>query len=133
MKKIYLLICLLLSLTMLCGCSEVASQVETIASQVETFASQVDVESIVTGVIERIDWEDLKTNLEKGYDALTEKYPALKSENVKTFLKENGLELMKKYVQSTDETKQETARKLGEILKILNPELTDEVNSVIEK
>ena len=68
---------------------------------------------------------------QEGYDALTEKYPALSGENIKGFLKENGLELMKKYLQSTDADKQENARKIGEILKILNPELIDEVDAVI--
>lgn len=124
MKKICILLCLLLSMTVLAGCSEIAAQVETIASQ-------VDVEALITSAIEKIDWEELTTYAQQGYDALTEHFPALKAENVKAFLKDHGLELMKKYVGSTDETQQENARKLGEILKILNPELTDEVDSVI--
>lgn len=124
MKKICVLVCLLLCMTVLCGCEEAVSQVETIAQQ-------IDVEAIVTGVIESIDWEELKAALEKGYDALVEKYPSLKGENVKSFLKENGLELMNKLIGSTDADKQENARKLGEIIKILSPELTDEVNAVI--
>ena len=124
MKKICILLCLLLSMTVLTGCSEIAAQVETIASQ-------VDVEALITDTIEKIDWEELTTYAQQGYEALTEHFPALKTENVKAFLKDHGLELMKKYVGSTDETQQENARKLGEILKILNPELTDEVDSVI--
>ena len=124
MKKICILLCLLLTMTVLSGCSEIAAQVETIASQ-------VDVEALITGVIENIDWEELKAYAQQGYDALTDHFPALKTENIKAFLKDHGLELMKKYVSSTDETQQDNARKLGEILKILNPELTDEVNSVI--
>ena len=115
---------LLFSVTVFTGCSELSAQVETLAQQ-------IDVEAIVTEVIESIDWEELKASLEKGYDALTEKYPALKAENVKAFLKENGLKLLNTYVESTDAQMQENARKLGEIIKILNPELTEEVNAVI--
>ena len=126
MKKFCILLCLLVCLTALSGCSEVVSTVETIGQQ-------VDVESIVTGLIAKIDWEELKGYAEDGYTALTEKYPALKSENIKSFLKENGLELLKKYIESTDESIQENAEKLGQIIKILEPELTDEVNAVIEK
>ncbi|MBQ7129592.1 MAG: hypothetical protein IJO21_00905 [Oscillospiraceae bacterium] len=124
MKKIIVLLCLLLSMCILTGCSEVVQQVETIASQ-------IDVEAIVTEIIESIDWEELTTYAEKGYDALTEKFPALKAENVKKFIKDNGLVLMNKLVESADPQQQENARKLGEIIKILNPELTDEVDRVI--
>ena len=124
MKKICFLVCLLFCLTGLCGCEEVATQVETIASQ-------IDVEGIITAAIENIDWNELKEYAAKGYDALVEHFPALKGENVKSFLKENGLDLMNKLIESTDETKQENARKLGEIIKILNPDLTDEVDAVI--
>ena len=121
-KKI--LVCLLLCMAALFGCDDALAQVETAVGQ-------VDLEKIVTEVIESIDWEELKATLENGYDSLTEKYPALKGENIKAFLKEHGLELLNKYVSSSDEAMQENARKLGEIIKILNPELSDEVDAVI--
>ena len=131
MKRIVMLLALVLCLTSLWGCT--SEEIGTVVQQVETIAGQIDVEGIINEVISKIDWEELKTYAQEGYDALTEKYPALKGENIKAFLKENGLELMKKYLQSTDAEKQENARKLGEILKILNPELSDEVDAVIEK
>lgn len=131
MNRIITLVGLLLCLTTLCGCSSGQIDASALIQQVETIASQVDVESIINEIINKIDWDELKDYARQGYDALTEKYPALKGENIKAFLKENGLDLMKKYLQSTDVTKQENARKLGEILKILNPELTDEVDAVI--
>lgn len=131
MNRIITLVGLLLCLATLCGCSSGQIDANALIQQVETIASQVDVESIINEIINKIDWEELKDYTRQGYDALTEKYPALKGENIKAFLKENGLDLMKRYLQSTDETKQENARKLGEILKILNPELTDEVDAVI--
>ena len=124
MKKMIALLILALSMTMLCGCSE-------LMQQAETAVQQIDVEAVVTAAIEDIDWNQLEQDARKGYDALTERFPALKGENIQEFFKANGLQLLNKYVQSSDETMQENARKLGEILKILNPELTDEVNSVI--
>lgn len=124
MRKLVILICLLLGMTLLAGCSEAAAQIETLASQ-------IDVESIVTEVIESIDLEELKGYAQQGYDALTEKYPSLKSENVKAFLKENGLKLMNSYIESSDAQMQENSRKLGQIIKILYPELTDEVDAVL--
>ena len=124
MKKLMIVLCLLLSMCVFSGCSEVVQQVETIAGQ-------IDVEAIVTEVVQNIDWAELKSYAEKGYDALVEQFPALKAENVKTFLKDNGLELMNKLIESSDTQQQENARKLGEIIKILNPELTDEVDRVI--
>jgi len=133
MKKICVLLTLLMAMTVLCGCSEIAAQIDTeaVLQQVETIAGQIDVEAIITDVIDSIDWEELKTYAKDGYDALVEKFPALKGENIKAFLKDNGLELIKQYVESTDSEMQNNARKLGEILKILNPELTDEVDAVI--
>lgn len=130
MNRIVILMVLVLCFGTLCGCSGDSINTDVLMQQVETFASQIDGEGIVNEVISKIDWEELKNYAQDGYDALTEKYPALRGDNIKAFLKENGLELMKKYLQSTDETKQENARKLGEILKILNPELGDEVDSV---
>ncbi len=124
MKKICLLLCLLFLLAAFTGCEEVTTQMETITQQ-------VDVESIITGVINAIDWEELKEYTRMGYDALVDRFPALESENVKAFLKDNGLKLMNRYIDSTDAEMQENARKLGEIIKILNPELTDEVSAVI--
>ena len=117
---------------MFCGCEQLPQEIspETILQQVETIASQIDVEAVVTEVVESIDWEELKTMAKEGYDALTDRYPALKSENIRSYLKENGLSLLNTLVDSTNAETQDNARKLGEILKILNPELTEEVNAV---
>ena len=124
MKKICLLICMILSMVLFTGCEEVSAQVETIAQQ-------IDVEAIVTGVIEKIDWEQLQSYAKEGYDALVKKYPALEAENVKAFLKDNGLDLMNKFLSSTNEETQANADKLGAIIKILYPDLTDEVDQIL--
>ena len=133
MKKIFILLSLAIVMGSLAGCAELTGQIDTdaILEQVETVAKQIDVEAMVTNAIENIDWNQLEQDAKKGYDALTERFPSLKSENVKSYLKTNGLDLLNSYVESTDADTQENARKLGEILKILNPELTDEVDSVI--
>ena len=133
MKKILILLALAVVMGTLTGCSALAGQIDTgaILEQVETVAKQIDVEGIVTTAIENIDWNELKAAAQQGYDTLVEKYPALKGENIKSFLKDNGLDLMNRYVSSGDEAMQENARKLGQIIKILNPELTDEIDSVI--
>ena len=124
MKK--LIFPLVLALILLCGCDQVAQQVETIAQQ-------VDVEAIISAVIEKIDWEQLQGYAKNGYDALVKKYPALETENVKTYLKDNGLELLNKYVESQDAEAQLNADKLGQIIAILYPDLADEVAAVLPK
>ena len=123
MKKTIILLLIIL-LVFLAGCSAEISQ-DAVDSAAKT------AETALKTLIDSIDWEELKNYTEQGYDALTERFPALKGENIQAFLKKNGLSLMNKYVESTSEATQENARKLGEILKILNPELTDEVNAIL--
>ena len=124
-KKLFILLLLLMGLSLLFGCDQITGQMETISTQ-------IDVESILTGILEKIDWEELKDYAGQGYDALTSKYPALKGENIRSFLKDNGLKLMNRYLESTEPETRENARKLGEIIKILYPDLTDEVDAVLQ-
>lgn len=133
MKRMIAVLWLMMCTVMFCGCEQLPEQIspETILQQVETLASRIDVEAMVTEVIESIDWEELKGYAQQGYDALTDRYPALKAENVKAFLKDNGLSLLNQLVDGTDAETQDNAQKLGEIIKILNPELTEEVDQVI--
>ncbi len=120
MKK--LIIPLVLLLILFCGCEEVVNQ--------------IDVEQILRTVVESIDWEQLQTYAQKGADALMERFPALKTladeEKMKDILKDKGLDLMNTYLSSTEPEVQENARKLGEIIKILSPELTEDVDAVIK-
>jgi len=126
MKKIFAVLALVLCFPCLSGCDQTMQQVETMAQQ-------VDVEAIVEQMVESIDWEELKNYAQQGYDTLTDHFPALKAENVKAFIKDNGLDLMNTLIENSDENQQENARKLGEIIKILNPELSDEVDRVISE
>ena len=135
MKRIFAALCLWACLILFGGCAQMPDQldVNSIATQIQSVADQFDAEAIITGVIDKIDWQELKYYANEGYDSLTEKYPSLKSENIKIFLKENGLELINKYISSTDDNMQEKASKLGQILKIMYPDLSDEVDAVIGK
>lgn len=118
MKK--LLIPLLLLTLLLCGCSGVPD---------------IDVDAILTGVVESIDWEQLQKTIQDGADAVVAKYPALKPltnrDDMTALLKEHGLKLIGKYLESTDPETQENAQKLGAIIKILSPDLSDEVDTVL--
>ena len=135
MKRILAALCLWACLILFAGCAQMPDQldVNAIATQIQSVTDQFDAEAIITGVIDKIDWQELKNHANEGYDSLTEKYPSLKSENIKIFLKENGLELVNKYISSTDDDMHEKASKLGQILKILYPDLSDEVDAVIGK
>ena len=114
MKK--LIIPFLILTILLCGCSSLP---------------EIDAEAILTKIVDNIDWEELQDYAKEGYDALAKKYPALEEKNIKSFLKDNGLELMNKYVKSTGEESQANAAKLGQIIVILYPDLADEVEAVL--
>ena len=135
MRRMIVVVILCLCTVFFCGCEQLPEQIspETILQQVETLASNIDVEAVVTDVLESIDWEELKECARQGYDTLTERYPALKSENIRSFLKENGLSLLNTLVDSTDAKTQDNAQKLGEIIKILNSELADEVDAILHQ
>lgn len=115
-----LLIPMLLFCLLLCGCSGVPD---------------VDVDAILTGVVESIDWDQLQDAIKQGADAVVEKFPALKPltnrDDMTALLKEHGLKLIGKYLDSTDPETQENAQKLGAIIKILSPDLSDEVDTVL--
>lgn len=121
MKK--LIFPLILLLVFFCGCAEAAEQ--------------IDVEAILTAVVESIDWDHLQTYAEKGAEALLEKYPSLRTladgEKMKELLKDKGLSLMGEYLRSTEPEVQENAQKLGAIIKILYPELTEDVDKVLSE
>ena len=51
--------------------------------------------------------------------------------SAKIHLKDNGLALAGKLLESTEPEIQENARKIGEIIKILYPDLTEDVDAVI--
>lgn len=122
MKKFFILFVMIA--VFFCGCSETASDVVNTAA-----------EELLNSIVEKIDAQELKDSAEQGIDALVEKFPALEPltsrDDMQEFLKANGLKLIRKYLESTDTEVQANAEKLGEIIKILSPELTDEVDAVL--
>lgn len=88
--------------------------------------------------------EELKTWIEEhpadelasdAKDTLVKAFPFLEDlldvENLKQQLKTTGLDLMRKYMDSTNPETREKADTLGSVIKILYPELTDEVDTVL--
>lgn len=118
MKK--MIIPLLILSLLLCGCAG---------------APEIDAEAILTKIVENIDWEELQGYIQQGTETVLEKFPALKKltdrEDMQELLKDHGLDLIGKYLDSADPAVQENADKLGAIIKILSPELTDEVDKVL--
>lgn len=119
MKKLTILL-MLLSL-LLCGCAEAVPE--------------IDAEEILKTVVENIDWEELQGYAQQGAEAVLKKYPSLKKltsrEDMQKLLKDSGLKLIAFYLESAEPEVQENAQKLGAIIKILSPELTDEVDAVL--
>lgn len=117
MKKI--IIPLLILSLLLCACGS---------------AVEIDVEAILSKVVENIDWDQLQGYIQQGADVVLEKFPALKTladrEDTQELLKDHGLSLLGRYLESTDPQVQENAQKLGAIIKILSPSLTDEVDAI---
>lgn len=116
-----LIIPLILLLIFCCGCSEAVSDTAG--------------EELLRTVVEKIDFDQLMAYAEKGVDAVVEKFSALKPltsrEDMQELLKDKGLDLIGEYLESTDEATQANAEKLGAIIKILSPDLSDEVDAVL--
>ena len=91
-------------------------------------------EELLRTIVEKIDFDQLQSCAEEGAAAVLEKFPALKTladrEDMQQLLKDKGLALVREYLESTDAEVQENAQKLGAIIKILSPDLTDEVDAI---
>ena len=96
--------------------------------------SELGGEELLRTIVEKIDFDQLQSYAEEGAEAVMEKFPALKTladrEDMQKLLKEKGLDLVREYLESTDTAVQENAEKLGAIIKILSPELSDEVDAI---
>lgn len=88
--------------------------------------------------------EELKTWIEEhpveeltsdAKDTLVKAFPFLEDllnvDNLKQQLKTTGLKLIETYMDSADPATQEKAGTLGAVIKILVPDLTDEVDAVL--
>lgn len=115
---------LILILVFFCGCSDAAEEAASAAA-----------EEMLHVLVNTVDMEELKETAKDGMDAVTEKFPALKNltnrEDMQEFLEEHGLNLIRKYLSSADKETQAKAEKLGTLIKVLSPELSDEVDAVL--
>ena len=70
-------------------------------------------------------------------DTLVKAFPFLENlldvENLKQTLKTTGMDLIRDYMASANPETQEKANTLGSVIKILYPDLTDEVDSILGK
>ena len=72
---------------------------------------------------------DAKANLVKAFPALEQ---LLSFEGIHDFFRTRGIEMTREYLASADPAAQKRAETLGELTKILFPDLIDEVEAVFE-
>ena len=128
MKRI---IALVLALTLLlCGCSLQQTADAAFKTLLEKIASNQELQNW----LEEHPVEEMTADAK---DALVKKFPILEDllnfDNLKQLLKTTGLDLMNQYISSKSPETQEKAGTLGAIIKILYPDLTDEVDAILRK
>ena len=128
--KRFIAIILLISL-LLCGCDILAVQ-QTVNDAEEALLRSIVENEALQQWIKDHPFDELAAGAR---DALVEAFPALEQvlnfDNLKQTMKTTGLDLMREYLSSTDPQTQEKADTLGAVIKILCPDLTDEVDAVL--
>ena len=126
MKRVIALI--MVFALLLCGCDFQQTADAAFQKVLEKIASNQELQ---TWLAEH-PIEELGANAK---DTLIKKFPALNDllnfDNLKQLLKTTGLDLMNQYLSSQSPETQEKANTLGAIIKILNPDLTDEVDAIL--
>ena len=126
MKRIIALV--LVITLLLCGCDLTQTVDTTFKALLEKIASNQELQNwLAEHPVEQMT-ADAKA-------VLMEKFPILEDlldfDNLKQLLKTTGLDLMNQYISSTAPETQEKANTLGAIIKILYPDLTDEVDAIL--
>lgn len=128
--KRYIAIFLLIAL-LLCGCDILEVQKTVNDAEEALLRSIVENEALQKWIAEH-PFDELAADAK---DALVEAFPVLEQvldfDNLKQTLKTTGLNLMQEYLNSTQPETREKADTLGAIIKILCPDLTDEVDAVL--
>ena len=128
MKRIIAL--LLLAALLLCGCDMESTVSNATEKLLRSIAENKELQTWV-------EEHPLDTLAGDAVDALTKQFPALEkltdTDNLKQILKTKGLEIIADYLNSTEPETQEKAETLGAVIKILYPDLADEVDSVLRK
>ena len=126
MKRLIALI--LIFALLLCGCDFQQTADAAFQKLLEKIASNQELQTW----LEEHPIEELGANAK---DTLVKKFPVLNDllnfDNLKQLLKTTGLDLMNQYVSSTSAETQEKANTLGAVIKILYPDLTDEVDAIL--
>ena len=126
MKRIIALI--LVATLLLCGCDLQQTADAAFKTLLEKIASNQDLQTW----LEEHPVEQLGANAK---DTLVKKFPVLNDllnfDNLKQLMKTTGLDLMNQYLSSSAAETQEKAETIGAIIKILYPDLTDEVDAVL--
>lgn len=126
MKRIIALI--LVFTLLLCGCDLQQTADAAFKSLLEKIASNQELQNwLEEHPVEQMT-ADAKETLMKKFPILED---LLDFDNLKQLLKTTGLDLMNQYVSSAAPETQEKANTLGAVIKILYPDLTDEVDAVL--
>ena len=126
MKRIIALI--LVFTLLLCGCDLQQTADAAFKSLLEKIASNRELQNwLAEHPVEQMT-ADAKETLMKKFPILED---LLDFDNLKQLLKTTGLDLMNQYVSSAAPETQEKANTLGAVIKILYPDLTDEVDAVL--
>ena len=126
MKRIIALF--LIASLLLCGCGLQQTADTAFKTLLEKIASNQELQNW-------LEEHPVEQMTVEAKDALMKKFPILEDlldfDNLKQLLKTTGLDLMNQYLSSTAPETQEKANTLGAIIKILYPDLTDEVDAVL--
>ena len=126
MKRI---IALMLVLTLLlCGCDLGQTADAAFKTLLEKIASNQELQAWLEDHPAEQMTADAKETLMKKFPILED---LLDFDNLTQLLKTTGLDLMNQYLSSTAPETQEKANTLGAIIKILYPDLTDEVDAIL--
>ena len=121
---------LLISL-LLCGCDILETQKTIHEAEEQLLRAIVENEALQTWIQEHPFDEvaaDAKENLLTAFPALEK---LLNFDNVHDFFKTRAIEMTQEYLASSDPAAQKRAETLGELTKILFPDLTDEVDAAL--
>lgn len=129
MKRL-ITIFLLISL-LLCGCDILETQKTIHEAEEQLLRAIVENEALQTWIQEHPFDEvaaDAKENLTAAFPALEK---LLNFDNVHDFFKTRAIEMTQEYLASSDPAAQKRAETLGELTKILFPDLSDEVDAAL--
>ena len=130
MKRL-IAVLLLISL-LLCGCDILETQKTIHEAEEQLLRAIVENKELQNWLAEHpFDFlaADAKANLVKAFPALEQ---LLSFKGIHDFFRTRGIEMTREYLASADPAAQKRAETLGELTKILFPDLIDEVEAVFE-